>query len=46
MYVVQYALPNGVTSQTYTLHTWLIGKDTKSDRPATITPGRAAGERR
>jgi hypothetical protein len=38
VYVVQYALPKGVTSQTYTLHTWLIGKDTKPDRPATVTP--------
>ncbi|MFF3334889.1 S8 family serine peptidase [Streptomyces sp. NPDC002888] len=38
VYVVQYALPQGVTSQPYTLHTWVIGKDTEPDRPATMTP--------
>ncbi|MER5221722.1 S8 family serine peptidase [Streptomyces flaveus] len=38
VYVVQFSLPESVTSQTYALHTWLIGKDTEPDRPATITP--------
>ncbi|WP_371664660.1 S8 family serine peptidase [Streptomyces sp. NBC_00280] len=37
VYVIQYALPPDVTSQTYTLHTWLIGPDTP-DHPATVTP--------
>lgn len=36
--MVLYTLPKGVTSQTHTLRTWLIGNDTKPDRPATITP--------
>ncbi|GKQ39032.1 hypothetical protein ALMP_55610 [Streptomyces sp. A012304] len=38
VYVSQYALPPGATSQKYTLHTWLIGADTKPDHPATATP--------
>ena len=38
VYVNQYALPEGVTSQTYTLHTWLIGPNIQPDRPATATP--------
>ncbi|MEU9267137.1 hypothetical protein AB0E04_17025 [Streptomyces sp. NPDC048251] len=38
VYVNQYALPEGATGQTYTLHTWLIGPDTKPDNPATVTP--------
>ncbi|MEV6001465.1 S8 family serine peptidase [Streptomyces griseomycini] len=38
VYVVQYALPKDVTSQPYTLHTWLIGKDTKPDLPVAVTP--------
>ncbi|MBW8739357.1 MAG: S8 family serine peptidase [Streptomyces turgidiscabies] len=38
VYVNQYALPEGVTSQPYTLHTWLLGPDSQPDRPATVTP--------
>ncbi|MDN0199832.1 hypothetical protein [Streptomyces sp. S.PNR 29] len=38
VYVVQYALPKGVISQPYTLHTWQTGKDTRPDRPVTVTP--------
>jgi hypothetical protein len=38
VYLNQYALPAGATSQPYTLRTWLIGKDTKPDHPATVTP--------
>ncbi|MFF5979484.1 S8 family serine peptidase [Streptomyces olindensis] len=38
VYVSQYALPPGATSQQYTLHTWLIGADTEPDHPATATP--------
>ncbi|WP_180687401.1 S8 family serine peptidase [Streptomyces gossypiisoli] len=38
VYVNQFALPEGATSQTYTLHTWLIGPDSRPDRPATVTP--------
>ncbi|MEU5195739.1 S8 family serine peptidase [Streptomyces scabiei] len=38
VYVNQYALPEGVTSQTYTLRTWLLGPDIQPDRPATVTP--------
>ncbi|MFD9111530.1 hypothetical protein [Streptomyces bottropensis] len=39
LYVVQYALPNGVTSQPYTLHTWLTGKDTRrTGRPPRPCP--------
>lgn len=38
VYVNQFALPEGATSQTYTLHTWLIGQDSRPDRPATVTP--------
>jgi len=38
VYLNQYALPQGATSQPYTLRTWLIGKDTKPDHPATVTP--------
>lgn len=34
---IQYALPPGVTSQTYTLHTWLIGPNSP-DHPATVAP--------
>ncbi|MFJ1807775.1 MULTISPECIES: hypothetical protein [unclassified Streptomyces] len=37
VYVIQYALPPGVTSQTYTLHTWLTGPGSP-DHPATVTP--------
>ncbi|WP_371661092.1 S8 family peptidase [Streptomyces sp. NBC_00280] len=47
VYVNQYALPEGVTSQTYTLHTWLIGPGTRPDHPATATPAErkvAAGD--
>lgn len=38
VYVNQFSLPEGATSQTYTLHTWLIGQDSRPDRPATVTP--------
>lgn len=38
VYVNQFALPEGATSQTYTLHTWLIGQDSRPDRLATVTP--------
>ncbi|MBO4258130.1 S8 family serine peptidase [Streptomyces griseorubiginosus] len=38
VYVNQVVLPRGLSSQKYTLHTWLIGKDTKPNRPATVTP--------
>ncbi|MFF6785723.1 S8 family serine peptidase [Streptomyces sp. NPDC012510] len=38
VYVNQFALPEGATSQTYTLHTWLVGQDSHPDRPATVTP--------
>ncbi|MFI5800033.1 hypothetical protein [Streptomyces sp. NPDC051677] len=38
VHVVPYALPQGADSQTYTLHTWLIGKDAKPDHPATVNP--------
>ncbi|MDG5801413.1 S8 family peptidase [Streptomyces ossamyceticus] len=38
VYVNQYALPQGATSQPYTLHTWLIGKDTAPEHTATVTP--------
>ncbi|MGW0708146.1 S8 family serine peptidase [Streptomyces sp. NPDC002643] len=38
VYVVQYRLPPGTDSQPYTLHTWLIGDDTRPDRPATVNP--------
>jgi hypothetical protein len=38
VYVNQYDLPEGVTSQTYTLRTWLLGPDIQPDRPATVTP--------
>ncbi|MDW4907287.1 S8 family serine peptidase [Streptomyces sp. ADMS] len=47
VYVNQYALPEGVTSQTYTLHTWLIGAGTQPDNAATVTPAErqvAAGD--
>jgi hypothetical protein len=38
VYVNQYALPQGATSQQYTLRTWLIGEDTAPERTATVTP--------
>ncbi|WKX10932.1 S8 family peptidase [Streptomyces sp. NL15-2K] len=38
VYVVQFALPEGKTSQPYTLHTWLIGPDSKPDHQATAAP--------
>ena len=38
VYVSQYALPQGATSQKYTLHTWLIGPDTEPDQQATAAP--------
>ncbi|MFD3503550.1 S8 family serine peptidase [Streptomyces sp. NPDC058678] len=38
VYVNQYALPLGVTGQTYTLHTWLIGPGTRPDHAATADP--------
>lgn len=38
VYVVQFSLPEGVTSQPYTLHTWLLGPDIQPDGPATVTP--------
>ncbi|MFI1355226.1 S8 family serine peptidase [Streptomyces sp. NPDC020898] len=47
VYVNQYALPEGVTAQTYTLHTWLIGPGTQPDNAATATPAErsvAAGD--
>lgn len=47
VYVNQYALPEGATGQTYTLHTWLLGPDTVPDSPATVTPAErsvAAGD--
>ncbi|MFF0011356.1 S8 family peptidase [Streptomyces sp. NPDC005374] len=47
VYVNQYAMPEGVTSQTYTLHTWLVGPDTRPDHTATATPAEqqvAAGD--
>ncbi|MET9761989.1 S8 family serine peptidase [Streptomyces sp. NPDC006372] len=37
-YVNQLALPEDIRSQTYTLHTWLIGDDVQPDRPAAIAP--------
>ncbi|MDX3453920.1 S8 family peptidase [Streptomyces sp. ME02-8801-2C] len=40
VYVNQFALPEGVTGQPYTLHTWLIGPTTKPDRQATATPAK------
>ncbi|WNM35761.1 S8 family peptidase [Streptomyces sp. Li-HN-5-11] len=44
VYLSQYALPPGATSQKYTLHTWLIGADTKPDHPATATPAEQQAE--
>ncbi|WP_067018612.1 S8 family serine peptidase [Streptomyces dysideae] len=38
VYVNQFALPSGATSQPYTLHTWLIGPGSKPDHAATATP--------
>ncbi|MEU9329663.1 S8 family serine peptidase [Streptomyces canus] len=38
VYVNQYALPEGVTSQTYTLRTWLIDDTTRPDHQATAEP--------
>ncbi|MFI1213493.1 S8 family serine peptidase [Streptomyces sp. NPDC020802] len=38
VYVVQYSLPQGTTSQPYTLHTWRIGKNAEPDHTATVTP--------
>ncbi|MEV0639371.1 S8 family serine peptidase [Streptomyces sp. NPDC050619] len=38
VYVNQFALPSGTTSQTYKLHTWLIGPDSKPDHAATAAP--------
>jgi hypothetical protein len=40
VYVSQFALPQGATSQKYTLHTWLVGPGTKADRQATVTPAK------
>lgn len=38
VYVVQYLLPEGITSQKYTLHTWLVGKDAGPDQAVTVAP--------
>jgi hypothetical protein len=38
VYINQFTLPQGVTSQPYTLHTWLVGGTAKPDHPATVTP--------
>ncbi|MEV0639403.1 S8 family serine peptidase [Streptomyces sp. NPDC050619] len=38
VYLNQYALPAGVTSQPYTLRTWLIDDDTRPDHPAPADP--------
>ncbi|MDO0934916.1 S8 family serine peptidase [Streptomyces sp. DG2A-72] len=38
VYVSQYGLPQGVSSQKYILHTWLIGADSKPDVQATADP--------
>ncbi|MGW2386760.1 S8 family serine peptidase [Streptomyces sp. NPDC001658] len=40
VYVNQYGLPEGATSQKYTLHTWLVGPGTKADKQATVTPAK------
>ncbi|MEV0220066.1 S8 family serine peptidase [Streptomyces sp. NPDC050704] len=47
VYVNQFALPAGTTSQPYTLHTWLIGPDSEPDHAATAAPAEqrvAAGD--
>lgn len=38
VYLNQYSMPKGATSQTYTLRTWLIDKDATPVHPVTVTP--------
>ncbi|MEV7731774.1 S8 family serine peptidase [Streptomyces sp. NPDC088921] len=40
VYLSQFVLPQGVSSQEYTLRTWLIGKDGKPDQPVTADPAK------